>query len=149
LGAACEMVLACDLIIAAENAQLGLPYVQRGLGSGTYIVPLSVGYRKACELLFLGDWVDGKEAERTGMVNKAVPSDQLDAAVEELAGRLAKGATAAIAHMKRAMNQGPIVDFEAGLALQALATLPILDSEDAREGRKAFVEKREPQFKGR
>ncbi|MFQ5934112.1 MAG: enoyl-CoA hydratase/isomerase family protein [Dehalococcoidia bacterium] len=149
LGAACELVLACDLVIAAEDARLGLPYVQRGIGSGTYTVPLSVGYRKACELLFLGDWISGKEAERIGMINRAVPADQLDAAVKELAGRLAKGATVAIAQMKRAMNQGPLADFEAGMALQTLAQMSILDTEDAREGSQAFIEKREPQFKGR
>ncbi len=149
LGAACEAALACDLIIAAEDARLGLPYVQRGLGSGTWIVPMTVGYHKACELLFFGDWVSGKEAERIGMINKAVPADQLDATVGEWAARLAKGATAAIAHMKRSMNYSPMIDLEVGLNFQSLSTLNISDTEDAKEGRQSFIEKREPRYKGR
>ena len=78
MAAACELVLACDLIIAAEDARIGVPFVQRGLASGTYLIPLTVGYQKACELLFLGDWITGKEAERIGMINRALPADELD-----------------------------------------------------------------------
>ena len=149
LGAACEFVMACDLIVAAEDARIGLTYVQRGLGSGTWVTLSTVGYHKACELLFFGDWVTGKEAERIGMANIAVPAGQLDATVAEWAGRLAKGATASIAHMKRAMNYSPMMNVELGVNFQNLATWDIGDTEDATEGVQAFIEKRDPQYKGR
>ena len=149
LGAACEMVLASDLIIAAEDARIGLPYVQRGIASGTYSLQMSIGYRKACEMLFLGDWISGRDAERMGLINRAVPPDQLDEAVAEMSGRLAKGATTAIAYMKQAMNTSPAIDWEAGLTLQTLIQKPVQDTEDAQEGRKSFIEKREPHYKGR
>ena len=149
MAAACELVLACDLIIAAEDARIGVPFVQRGLASGTYLIPLTVGYHKACELLFLGDWVTGKEAERVGMINRAVPADKLDEEVGEMAERLARSATLAIGHMKRAMNNGPLADFDAGFTLESLMHLPVMNSEDAHEGYQAFTEKRDPQYKGR
>ena len=147
LGGAFEVALAADLIIAAEDARLGIPYVQRGLGSGTYSILMAVGYRRACEILFLGDWVSGKEAEKMGMVNKAVPAEELDDAVAEWAGRLAKGATTSIAYMKQSMNA--FIDWERGLTLQTLIEKPVSDTEDAKEGRASFMEKREPRFKGR
>ena len=147
LGGAFEVALGADLIIAAEDARLGIPYVQRGLGSGTFSILTAVGYRRACEILFLGDWMTGKEAEQIGMVNKVVPADQLDDAVAEWAGRLAKGATTSIAYMKQSMNA--VIDWERGLTLQTLIEKPISETEDAKEGRQSFMEKREPEFKGR
>ncbi len=149
LGGAFEVALGADLIVAAEDARLGIPYVQRGLASGTYSLLMAAGYRKACEILFLGDWISGKEAERIGLVNKAVPAEELDDAVAEWAGRLAKGATMSIAYMKQSMNASPVFDWEIGLTLQTLIEKPISNSEDAREGIRAFMEKREPEFKGR
>ena len=149
LGGAFEVALAADLIIAAEDARLGIPYVQRGLASGTYSLLMAAGYRKACEILFLGDWISGKEAERLGIVNKSVPIEELDAAVAEWAGRLAKGATMAVAYMKQTMNASPVFDWEGGLTMQTLIEKPISDSEDAKEGIRSFMEKREPEFKGR
>ncbi len=147
LGGAFEVALAADLIIAADDARLGIPYVQRGVASGTYSLLMAAGYRKACEILFLGDWVSGKEAERIGLVNKAVPADELDDAVAEWAGRLAKGATTSIAYMKKSMNA--FIDWDRGLTLQTLIEEPISGSEDAKEGIQSFIEKREPEFKGR
>ena len=147
LGGAFEVALGADLVIAAEDARLGIPYVQRGLGSGTFSILTAVGYRRACEILFLGDWMTGEEAARIGMVNKAVPADQLDDAVAEWAGRLAKGATTSIAYMKQSMNA--FIDWERGLTLQTLIEKPIADTEDAQEGMRSFMEKREPEFKGR
>ena len=147
LGGAFEVALGADLIIAAEDARLGIPYVQRGLGSGTFSILTAVGYRRACEILFLGDWMTGEEAARIGMVNKAVPADQLDDAVAEWAGRLAKGATTSIAYMKQSMNA--FIDWERGLTLQTLIEKPIADTEDAQEGMRSFMEKREPEFRGR
>ncbi len=147
LGGAFEVALGADLVIAAEDARLGIPYVQRGLASGTFSILTAVGYRRACEILFLGDWISGTEAERIGLVNKAVPAEDLDEAVAEWAGRLAKGATTSIAYMKQSMNA--FIDWERGLTLQTLIEKPVSDSEDAQEGKRSFVEKREPEFTGR
>ena len=147
LGGAFEVALAADLIIAAEDARLGIPYVQRGIGSGSFSMLTAAGYRKACEILFLGDWISGKEAAEIGLVNKAVPAEELDDAVAEWAGRLAKGATTSIAYMKQSMNA--FIDWERGLTLQTLIEKPIYQTEDAKEGMQSFMVKREPEFKGR
>ena len=80
-------------------------------------------------------------------MNKAVPADELDDAVAEWAGRLAKGATTSIAYMKKSMNA--FIDWDRGLTLQTLIEEPISGSEDAKEGIQSFIEKREPEFKGR
>lgn len=149
LGAGCDLVLACDFAIAAEDALLGLVFVQRGIAAGTALIPRLVSYHKACELLLLGDMFTATEAERLGLVNRVVPASELDAAVHELAARLADGPTAVIGALKDAMNQGLSVGFDEALEHQVMATLQASETDDNREGRQAFMEKRPPHFTGR
>lgn len=145
LGVGFELCLACDFRIASENATFAFPLVLRGLAAFTVLLPRYVGITKATEMLLLGERIDAREAERLGIVNRVVPAEQLEDAAKELAAKLAKGATKAMGLLKKALNQGFAAkyDFEARIALQSEQT------EDAKEGVRAFVEKREPKFTGR
>lgn len=149
LGAGCDLALACDFAIAVEDALLGLVFVQRGIAAGTALITRQVSYHRACELLLLGDMITAVEAERLGLVNRVVPAGELDAAVRELADRLASGPTAVIGALKEAMNLGLSVGFEEALEHQVMATLQATETDDNREGRQAFLEKRPPRFTGR
>lgn len=151
-GLGATLAVYCDIIIAAESAKIGDPHVKVGLvagDGGALMWPMLVGYAKAKELLFLGDHVDAREAERIGLINYAVPDDQLDDRVYAMADRLAAGATQAIGWTKRAINhslrqlaQGTM---EVGLGLETLSHL----SHDHAEAVNAFREKRRPAFTGR
>jgi 2-(1,2-epoxy-1,2-dihydrophenyl)acetyl-CoA isomerase len=146
------MALMCDLRFAAEGARFSEAYVKVGLipgDGGTYFLPRLVGPARALELLWTGDFVDAREAERIGLVNRVVPPDQLMPTTYEFAGRLASGPTVAIRTIKRAVYQGLRTDLRAHLDLISSHMAFIRQTEDHREGARAFVEKRPPQFKGR
>ena len=151
-GAGLDMALMCDLRFAAEGARFSEAYVKVGLipgDGGTYFLPRLVGPARALELLWTGDFVDAREAERIGLVNRVVPPDQLMPTTYEFAGRLASGPTVAIRTIKRAVYQGLRTDLRAHLDLISSHMAFIRQTEDHREGARAFVEKRPPQFKGR
>jgi 2-(1,2-epoxy-1,2-dihydrophenyl)acetyl-CoA isomerase len=152
VGAGLDMALMCDVRIAAEGAKFSEGYVKVGLipgDGGTYFLPRLVGVARALELLWTGDFVDAREAERIGLVNRVVPADQLMTTVYELAGRLAAGPTVAIRTIKRAVYQGLRMDLRTHLDLISSHMGFIRQTEDHREGSRAFVEKRPPEFKGR
>jgi len=149
LGAGFDLALACDFRIASENSRFGMPYVLRGLVGGTALLPRYVGIGKATELLFTGEVIDAKEAERLGLVNKVVKAEELEKATEELANKLARAATMAIGLTKRALEQGLSAGLDRALEYQIYASMLSMQTEDAREGVLAFIEKREPKFKGK
>ena len=149
LGAGCDLILACDLAIAAEDARLGLVFAQRAITSGTAMAPKHLSYHKACEMLFLGDMISASEAEHLGIVNRVVPAGDLDDAVQELASRLAQGPTMTIGFMKEAINRGLEVDIDQAFEYQIQATLLGSMTQDEAEGRQAFLEKRQPSYQGR
>jgi enoyl-CoA hydratase/carnithine racemase len=152
IGAGCDMALMCDLRFMAEDARLSEGYVRVGLipgDGGTYFLPRLVGTAKALELLWTGDFVDAQEALRLGIVNRVVPADELLPAVYELAGRLAKGPAVAIRTIKRAVYQGTRMDLRTHLDLISSHMSFIRQTEDHREGARAYVEKRPPEFRGR
>ena len=149
LGAGCDLILACDLAVAAADAQIGLVFSQRAITSGTALAPNHLPYHKACEMLFLGDIISVSEAEKLGIVNRVVPSGDLDDAVQELASRLAQGPTLTIGYMKEAINRGLGMDIDQAFEYQIEATLLGSLTEDEAEGRKAFLEKRQPRYQGR
>ena len=152
VGAGLDMALMCDLRFAAAGARFSEGYVKVGLipgDGGTYFLPRLVGTAKALELLWTGDFVDAVEAERTGLVNRVVEADQLMPTVYEFAGRLASGPTVAIRTIKRAVYQGWQMDLRTHLDLISSHMGFIRQTEDHREGSRAFVEKRTPEFKGR
>lgn len=148
-GAGCELCLACDFRIAAETATFAEPYVLRGMSAGVVLLPRYIGLGRATEMLLLGEAISAQKALEIGLVSKVVQPAELDAAVNELSARLAKAATKAIALTKKSLNQAVGVGLEQGLQYQAYATHLALLTEDVAEGKKAFIEKREPDFKSK
>jgi len=152
VGAACDMALACDIRIASENASFGEVFIRRGLIPDTgsmFFLPRLVGLAKAKELIFSGDIIDAREAERIGLVNKVVPADKLEIETMELARRLASGPTKAIGLAKKVINKSLATDLETSLDYALHALTVCYYSEDHAEATRAFAEKREPLFKGR
>jgi enoyl-CoA hydratase/carnithine racemase len=152
VGAGCDMALMCDLRFMADDARLSEGYVRVGLipgDGGTYFLPRLVGTAKALELLWTGDFVDAHEALRLGIVNRVVPAEELMPTVYDFAGRLARGPSVAIRTIKRAVYQGLRMDLRTHLDLISSHMGFIRQTEDHREGARAYVEKRAPEFKGR
>lgn len=146
-GAGFDIALACDLRIADPTTRMAAIYVKRGLGGGaTYLLPRFVGLGKATELLLTGDWVDADEALRLNLLTRVVPADKLEEETYKLAAKFAKGPTQAIGAIKNARNQGLGLDPVKGLEAQILCNVELMFHRDAREGPRAFIEKREPNF---
>ena len=151
-GAGLDLAMACDIRIASEKAKLSEIFVKRGLlpdCGGTYFLPRLVGLSKAKELIFTGEIIDAKEAERIGLVNKVVSAEEFESTGMELARKLAKGPTLAIGKAKIAINMAVESNLDSALKDAFNAMSFILGTEDALEGIMAFVEKRDPEFKGK
>jgi enoyl-CoA hydratase len=151
-GLATTLVLFCDIIFAAENAQLSDPHINRGMvpgDGGTVIWPLLIGPTRAKQYLLTGDSLSGLEAERMGLINKAVPPAELYNTALSFARRLASGPPLAMRFTKHAINQvlahQMAVNWELSDALQIFTT----QTEDNQEIRRAIAEKRPPKFTGR
>ena len=151
LAGGLELVEACDIVIAAESAKLGDQHAARGLvpgGGGTQRLIRQVNSRKAMELLLTGDWVSAKEAEALGLINKAVPDDQLETAVNELAEKLAKRSPMASKTIKMLAKKGLETDLTTALKMEVVGVAQHFFTDDAREGIQSFLEKRDPDFAG-
>lgn len=150
-GAGMNLALACDMRIASTTAKFGETFVKRGLHvdwGGTYFLPRLVGMAKACELIFTGRVIDAAEALALGIVSQVVPSDALLPTVLTLARAIADGPPIAIRLAKRALYHNQDVDLRAALEFETYAQNICADTDDAKEGIRAFVEKRAPQFQG-
>ncbi|HET9490724.1 MAG TPA: enoyl-CoA hydratase-related protein [Methylomirabilota bacterium] len=151
-GAGMNLALACDLRIASTAAKFSQAFVKRGLHpdwGGTYFLPRAVGMAKACELIFTGDLIDAQEALRLGLVGRVVAPEELIPAADELARKIAAGPPLAIRLAKRALYHNADCDLRQALEFETFAQNICQDTEDAREGVRAFVEKRAPVFRGR
>lgn len=151
-GAGMSLALASDLRLASEKASFVNVFVNIGLvpdSGGCYFLPRIVGIGKALELAFTGDQVPADEAFRIGLVNKVYPADTFEAEVMEYARKLAKLPTKAIGLIKRAMYRGLHMTLEDALEYEAFAQEIAGNTEDHREGVRAFFEKRAPVFKGK
>ena len=150
-GGGLDVALACDLRFAAETAKFAETYVRMGLipgGGGAYLLPRIVGSAKALEMLWSGDFVDAREAERIGLVNRVVADAELMAETVEFARRIAEGPPLAIRLMKRLVRMGSDKDLSTGLELAA-ANMPIVrSSADHQEAIAAHKEKRKPSIHG-
>lgn len=152
LGGGCELALDCDLLVAADDARFGFPETSVGLfvtGGVTYLLPRTVGLAKAKELLMTGEHIDGREAERLGLVNRAVPRDEVLACAETLAKKIMEKAPIAIQLAKTALEAGVQADLKTAMALETEGTVTCFLTEDGKEGAQAFVEKRPPRYRGR
>ncbi len=152
LGGGAELALACTLRVASPNARFGLPEV--GLGvlpgyGGTQRLPRLVGKGKALEIILSGEAIDAQEAYRIGLVNKIFLKESLMGEAKAFAQKLAQKGGMALRFAMEAVHQGLEVPFEKGLAMEACLGGLAWATEDAREGTKAFLEKRKPVFKDR
>lgn len=150
MGGGTEILLACDIRIAAENARIGLPEVSIGLipgWGGTQRLPRVIPRAKAAEMLLMGTPVDAQEAYRIGLVNKVVPLDQLMPTAREWAETICRNGPLAVRAAKEAMVRGPSMSLKDGLKLEHALESKLLGSDDFMEGISAFKEKRKPDFK--
>ena len=146
-----ELLLACDLVVAAEDAKLGLAEAKVGVipGAGACIrLPRWIGRAAAKELLMTGESIDAREAHRLGLVNRVVPRERLDEEAQALARTLAARSPLALAAVKRAVNVGAEMDIERGMAYALQEFALLFAGADQKEGMSAFLEKREPSFGG-
>jgi 2-(1,2-epoxy-1,2-dihydrophenyl)acetyl-CoA isomerase len=151
-GAGCSLALACDLIVAAENASLIEVFINVGLvldSGSSYFLPRLVGSARAFELSTMGNKVSAKQAFDWGMVNKVVPLEELEAATEYYTSYYANAPTKAIGLMKKMLNQSFHSDLDTMLAYEAYCQEIAGRSEDYKEGVQAFIEKRKPVFTGK
>lgn len=149
VGVGCNYALACDIIVASEQALFGQVFVKIGLmpdGGGTFFLPRLVGYHKAFELMATGDIISANDAYQLGMVNRIVPFAELDATVDALASRLAKSPRLALAKIKAGLNQAAESDLAGALDFEAINQDACLHSKDFIEGVTAFMQKREAVF---
>jgi enoyl-CoA hydratase/carnithine racemase len=151
-GGGCEIALACDLIVAAEEASFAQPEVKRGIlpgGGGTQRLPRRIGIARAKELIFTGEPIDARTALHWGLANRVVPRARLLAEARALAAAIATNGPIAVRQAKKAIDRGYDLALESGLTLEIEAYNVALASEDRHEGINAFNEKRPPQFKNR
>lgn len=150
-GAGACIALASDIRIASEEAKIAFLFVKVGLSGAdmgaAYLLPRVVGLGKATELLYTGDFISAREAERIGLYNRVVPLDQLATTTRELAQRLARGPAFAIAKTKELLDREAHMNVETALECEAQAQAICMQHPDYREAYEAFVAKREANFK--
>ena len=152
VGTGLLMSLACDIRIAAEGARLGVSEVRLGFmagSGGTQRLPRLIGIPKALEICLSGELYDAAECHRIGLVNQVVPYSELVAAGEKMAGSFLKGAPLALRYIKEAIYKGSEMTLEQGLRYESDLQSMVMQTEDAKEGPRAFVEKRPANWKGR
>lgn len=151
-GISCNIALACDLRIAADNARFIEAFARIGLvpdGGGGYFLPRLIGLGKALEMALLADEVSGPEAERIGLVNKCVPLAEFEAETMALAQRLANGPTRAYGLIKELIYGSLDCDLQGALQLEGRLQDIAIETEDHREGVSAFLQKRKPKYSGK
>ena len=147
-----DMASMADLRIASESAKFAMSYVKVGLvpgDGGCYFLPRIVGIAKALELIWTGDTFDAPEALRLGYVTKVVPAADLMSSTTEFARRLAEGPAVAMQLAKRLLYRGMDASWNEAFEMAGQAMAIAQSTEDAREGPRAFVESRQPNFTGR
>src|ERR1700687_94221 len=152
LGGGLELAVACDMIYASENARMGLPEVTLGVTpgfGGTQRLVRLVGKLKAKEMIFTGDMIEARRAQEIGLVNAVVPRDQLMPRCREIAAKIATRGPLAVARAKRLVERGYDMPLRAANRQEAESFALLFDTEDRREGMRAFIEKRPPKFTGR
>jgi enoyl-CoA hydratase len=149
LGGGCELALACDIRIAEEHVLIGLPEVKLGLfpgAGGSQRLPRLIGEGKAKEMMFTGEPITAKEAEKIGLVNYAVPKDKAYEKAKEIAGKITNYSLSSLSYLKKAIQEGMAKSLEDGLNVEAKYFGKVFETEDVLEGVTAFIEKRKPNF---
>ncbi len=148
-GIGVALALCCDLRVATPDAFFRVAFVDIGLtvdGGATWLLPRVIGSARALELCYTGRRLGAEEAERWGLLNRVVPPDQLEPAVAELAGGLARGPRSALTAMKRSLVYGEGASFEDTVTFEFLLQSTLIGAPDFKEGVSAFLEKRTPTF---
>jgi enoyl-CoA hydratase/carnithine racemase len=151
-GAGLSFALACDIRIASDAAKFGPTFARIGLHpdwGGSWFLPKLVGTANACELVFTGAMISAHEAERIGLVNRVVAHDQLQPFVNDLAGKIAKNPPGVLRLAKESIYCSMTSDLETAFTRESDVQMECFNSEDFLEGLTAFLEKRQPEFKGR
>ncbi len=152
LGGGCEVMMACDIVIASASAKIGQPEINLGIHpgfGGTQRLPRLVGKAKAKELLLTGDTIGAEEALRIGLVNKVVDNDKLAEETEKLAQKIAAKSSVQTDFIKSLVNKGTDIDLPSACSLEISYFSSSFSTEDQKEGMTAFLEKRKPIFKGK
>ena len=150
-GAGANIALACDVVLASENASFIQAFSKIGLvpdSAGTFFLPRLIGFQKASALCMLGDKVSALDAEKMGMIYKAIPAEHFETEVQKTAETLANLPTLALGLTKRLLNQSLSNDLTSQLQAEGNLQIQASESHDFKEGVAAFVEKRKPEFKG-
>jgi 2-(1,2-epoxy-1,2-dihydrophenyl)acetyl-CoA isomerase len=151
-GAGANIALACDVVVASNQASFIQAFSLIGLipdSGGTFFLPRLIGFQKASALTMLGDKISAEEAEKMGMIYKSVPSEAFENTIQKLASKLANMPTKALALIKKSLNQSLTNDLKSQLDLESKHQIEAAGTEDYAEGVSAFIEKRQPKFKGR
>ena len=151
-GYGLDLALGCDVRLMAESAKLLPGFAKRGVvpeSGGTWYLPRLLGWAKAAEISYLGRDLTAAESERIGLVNKAVPDDELAQVAAEWAGEIAANAPLAIRAMKRLFRHGQTEDFASHSHHVLLQTIQLFGTKDFQEGLTSFLEQRPPEFRGR
>jgi len=153
VGAGFAVALGCDMRIASDKAKFSMVFVKRGIvpdTGGSFTLPRIIGLPRACEMILTGDTIDAAEADRIGLVNKVVPHDELMKAAKELAMKIAKNPPMAVSMAKadlyKAMEETDIIE---QMKREEKSQEKLLNTADFMEAATAFLEKREPKFKGK
>ena len=152
LGGGCELAMSCDIIIADEKAKFGQPEVKLGVipgFSGTQRLPRRVGVSKAKELLYTGEMINAQEALRIGLANRVAPHGHVMDDALELAETIMKNAPLALKYAKIAVDEGIETDIDSAIEIENKFFRKTFDTEDQKEGMRAFIEKRPPVFRKR
>jgi len=152
LGGGCEMMMACDIILASTNAKIGQPEINLGIHpgfGGTQRLPRLVGNIKAKELLLTGDAIDAQEAYRIGLINKVVEPEKLLEEAEKLAQKILTKSAVQTSFIKELVNKGTNIDLPSANTLEIASFSASFATDDQKEGMTAFLEKRKPLFKGK
>jgi len=151
-GAGLNMALACDFVLASDRSRFSEIFARRGLSidfGGSFILPRIVGMQRAKELVLLADVIDAARADAMGLVTRVVPGDELDAVVDEFVAKLLAGPPIALATSKKLLNQSFTSTLEEALEAEGIGQAYQFTTKDTVEAMTAFVEKRDPHFRGR
>ncbi|MHB1139181.1 MAG: enoyl-CoA hydratase/isomerase family protein [Microthrixaceae bacterium] len=151
VGVALGLVLACDLVLASDRARFSQIFVKRGLaldGGTSWSLPQQIGLRRAKQMAFFGDSVDAPTALEWGLVNEVAAPEELQAMAADWGRRLATGPTIALSLIKRLLDDSNEASFHSALEGEARSQHVVFGTEDMKEGIVAFLERREPEFKG-
>jgi cyclohexa-1,5-dienecarbonyl-CoA hydratase len=152
VGGGCELVSACDIVIASDRARFGQPEIKLGVFPpvASVFLPVVIGEKRARELILTGDIIDSTEAARLGLCNHVVPSNHLEQKLAEVLAKLRELSSASLEYARRALDMARLRKLDQSLKeLENLYLHELMKSDDANEGVKAFIEKRKPSWRNR